>query len=191
MYKRSQLSCVAGVSFVFISNQLSGVSFLTATLISLDRLLALYLHLRYNEVLTLQRVKLALFVAWLLSAGANIGWLTSLKAYYFIVSFGFAIFLTTTLLAYIMVFRTLKRHHLQIRQQTTAVLHLSSASSQGNPNSQANAIERNKEETARFRNLSMAMFLRIPRFSPLYFSFNVRPSNCVVLRTRHSSRDCI
>lgn len=80
LYKRSHLSCVAGISFVFISNQLSGVSFLTVTLISLDRVLALYLHLRYNEVLTLQRVKLALFVTWLLSAGANIAWLASLKA---------------------------------------------------------------------------------------------------------------
>lgn len=176
LYKRSHLSCVAGISFAFISNQLSGVSFLTVTLISLDRVLALYLHLRYNEVLTLQRVKLALFVTWLLSAGANIAWLTSVKAYYFIVSSGFAIFLTITLLAYLMVFRTVKRHHLQIRQQTTAVLHLSSASSQGNPNSQANAIERNKEDTARFRNLSMAMFLVY-----LVFLLCIFPLMCVLL----------
>ena len=59
LYERSQLSCVAGVSFVLISNQLSGVSFLTVTIITLDRVVALYFHLRYKELLTLQRVKLA------------------------------------------------------------------------------------------------------------------------------------
>ena len=184
LYKRLQLSCVAGISFVLISNQLSGVSFLTVTLISLDRVLALYLHLRYNELLTLQRVKLALFVTWLLSASANIAWLTSLKAYYFIVSIGFVIFLTTTLLAYIMVFRTVKRHHLQIQQQATAVLHLNSASSQVDPNSQANGTERSKEDAAQFRNLSMAMFLVY-----LVFLLCILPLMCVLLIASFHGRD--
>ena len=88
------------------ANQLSGVSLLTVTLISLDRVLALYFQLRYKELLTLQRVKLALVVTWFLSASADIAWLPSLKVYYFIMSVAFANFLTTTLLAYIMVFRT-------------------------------------------------------------------------------------
>ena len=86
LYEHSQLSCVAGISFVLISNQLSGVSFLTVTVITLDRVVALYFHLRYKELLTLQRVKLALFVTWLLGASAGIVWLMSLKVFYFIVS---------------------------------------------------------------------------------------------------------
>ena len=102
LHERSQLSCVAGISFVLISNQLSRVSFLAVTVITLDRVVALYFRLRYKELLTLQRVKLALFVTWLLSESADIA------VFYFIVSVGFAIFLTTTLLAYIMVFRTVK-----------------------------------------------------------------------------------
>ena len=183
-YKRSQLSCVAGISFVLISNQLSGVSFLTVTLISLERVLALYFHLRYKELLTLQRVKHALFVTWLLSASADIAWLTNLKVYYFIGSVGFAIFLTTTLLAYIMIFRTVKRHHLQIQQQTTAVLHLSTASSQENPNSRANTIERSKDDAVRFRNLSMAMFLVY-----LVFLLCILPFMCVLLIASFHGRD--
>ena len=176
LYEHVQLSCVAGISFVLISNQLSGVSFLTITVITLDRVVALYCHLRYKELLTLQRVKLALFVTWLLSASADIAWLMSLKVFYFIVSVGFAIFLTTTLLSYIMIFRTVKRHHLQIQQQTTAVLHLSTTSSHGNPNSHENAIERSKRDAARFRHLSTAMFLVY-----LVFLLCILPLMCVLL----------
>jgi len=184
LYKRSQLSCVAGISFVLISNQLSGVSFLTVTLISLERVLALYFHLRYKELLTLQRVKLALYVTWLLSASADIAWLTSLKVYYFIGSVGFAIFLTTTLLAYIMISRTVKRHHLQIQRQTVAVLHLRTASSQENPNSRANTIERSKDDAVRFRHLSMAMFLVY-----LVFLLCILPFMCVLLIASFHGRD--
>ena len=184
LYKRSQLSCVAGMSFVLSSNQLSGVSFLTVTLIRLDRVLALYFHLRYTELLTLQKVKLPLVVTWLLSAIADIAWLTSLKVYYFIVSVGFAIFMTTTLLAYIMTFRTVRRHHLQIQQQTRAVLHLSTAYSQDNPDSRANAIERSQDDAARFRHLSTAMFLVY-----LVFLLCMLPLMCVVLMASFHGRD--
>ena len=176
LYKRLQLSCVAGIFFGLAANQLSAVSFLTVTLISLDRVLALYFHLRYKELVTLQRVRLALFVTWLLSASVDIAWLTSLKVFYFIASAGFAIFLTTTLLAYIMIFRTVKRHHLQIQQQTIAVLHLNTASSQENPTSRANAIERSKEDSARYRHLLTAMFLVY-----LVFLLCTLPVMCVLL----------
>lgn len=176
LYEHSRLSCVAGILFVLTSNQLSGVSVLTVTIITLARVAALYFHLRYKELLTLQRVKLTLMVTWLLSAIADIAWLTNLNVFYFIVSVGFLIFLTTTLLAYIMIFRTVKRHHLQIQQQTTAVLHLSTTSSQGNPNSRENAIERSKNDAARFRHLSTAMFLVY-----LVFLLCILPLMCVLV----------
>ena len=184
LYNHPQLSCVAGISFVLTANQLSGVSLLTVTLISLDRVLTLYFHLRYKELLTLQRVKLGLVVTWFLSASADIAWLTNLKVYFFIMSVAFANFLTTTLLAYIMVFRTVKRHHLQIQQQTTAVLHLSTAFSQDNPNSRPNAIERTQDDAARLRHLSTAMFL-------VYFVFLLcmLPLMCVLLIASFHGRD--
>ncbi|KAL9951122.1 hypothetical protein ACROYT_G043726 [Oculina patagonica] len=146
LYKHFQLSCIAGISFVLISNQLSGVSFLTVALISADRALALYLHMRYNELLTTYRVKLALVAVWVLSASANVAWFTSLKVYYFIASSGFAIFLITTLFAYVMIFRTVRRHHLQIQQQSKAVSRLSTTSLQGNTNSEQNQAQRIMEQ---------------------------------------------
>lgn len=178
-------SSVVLLVFCLCSSLTSYREFLfSLTLISLERVLALYFHLRYKELLTLQRVKLALYVTWLLSASADIAWLTSLKVYYFIGSVGFAIFLTTTLLAYIMISRTVKRHHLQIQQQTAAVLHLRTASSQENPNSRANTIERSNDDAVRFRHLSMAMFLVY-----LVFLLCILPFMCVLLIASFHGRD--
>ena len=49
-----------------------GVSFSTTTAISVDRLLALLLGLRYRQMVTVRRVKLLTFFLWLLSASAAI-----------------------------------------------------------------------------------------------------------------------
>lgn len=176
LYENLQLSCVAGISFVLVSNQLSGVSFLTVALISADRTLALYLHLRYNELFTLHRVKLAFVAVWILSASANLAWLTSLKMYYFIASSGFAVFLITTLFAYIMIFRTVRRHHLQIQQQSMAVSRLSTASLQENQSSKQSEARRVKEEALRFRQTAINMFLVY-----LAFLLCVLPLMCVLL----------
>ena len=47
---------------------LCGVSILTSTAISVDRLLALLLGLRYRHVVTLRRVRVAIILFWLISA---------------------------------------------------------------------------------------------------------------------------
>ncbi|XP_078361579.1 5-hydroxytryptamine receptor 1B-like [Oculina patagonica] len=52
---------------------LSGVSFLTSTAISVDRLHALLLGLRYRQVVTLKRVCAAITCFWLF--GASLGWI--------------------------------------------------------------------------------------------------------------------
>ena len=50
------------------------VSFFSVTLLSVDRFLALYLHLRYNEVVTIKRVVCYIPFMWSLSAcGISIG----------------------------------------------------------------------------------------------------------------------
>ena len=43
----------------------SGVSFLTLAVVSVDRLLALTLHLRYNTIVTVRRAFQAIFVLWI------------------------------------------------------------------------------------------------------------------------------
>jgi len=151
LYANSNLNCAAGISFVLVSNQLSGVSFLTMTLVSVDRFLALYLHLRYKQLITLHRVKIALVCTWILTAFANIAWISNLKAYYLITSTGFALFLITTLFTYITIFRTVRRHRQKIRQQGFAVSHISLARSQEN-STQDNP---SSKETANHEHISL------------------------------------
>ena len=130
--ENSNLNCAAGVAFVLASNQLSAVSFLTMTLLSVDRYLGLHLHLRYNELVTVNRVKIAVVSTWILSASGNVSWLLSLKAYYIISATCFVLFLIATLFAYTNILFTVRRHRRKIQQQAVAVSNLTSASSQNN-----------------------------------------------------------
>ena len=128
--ENSSLNCAADIAFVLASIQLSGVSLLTMTLLSVDRYLGLHLHLRYNELVTVNRVKIAVVSTWILSASGNVSWLLSLKAYYIISATGFVLFLIATLFAYTNILFTVRRNRRKIQQQAVAVLNLTFASSQ-------------------------------------------------------------
>lgn len=184
LYGNSKLNCAAGVSFVLVSTQLSGVSFLTMTLISLDRYLALHLHLRYNEFLTLYRVNIALVCTWILTAFANVMWIASLKAYYLIASTGFALFLITTLLSYVMIFRIVRRHRQKIQQQNIAVLQLNSACSQGVNSVQDNSTSQqttNSENQKRLAAMGYKASAKSMFVVYLIFLLCVLPFMCVLL----------
>ena len=180
LYKHDHLNCIAGISFVLTSNQLSGVSLLTITLISVDRVLALYLHLRYNELVTLRRVKLTFIFTWILSAIANVLWITSLKVYYLIVSGGFAIFLITTLLVYVIVFRAVRKHRSKIKQQSITAFRLRrvSSHSQVKSNSEHNVTQETSDDrsAARFKKSAINMFIVY-----LIFLFCLLPLMCVMV----------
>ena len=55
-------------TFLYLSYFLGGSSFLSITAISLDRLLALSLHLRYRALVTTRRVVFSTLVLWIISA---------------------------------------------------------------------------------------------------------------------------
>ncbi|XP_048581563.1 alpha-1A adrenergic receptor [Nematostella vectensis] len=68
LHKLANISCNLGVATNMFANLFSGVSFITVTLISLDRYLALHLHLRYPAVVTTERILKVLIVSWALVA---------------------------------------------------------------------------------------------------------------------------
>ena len=132
LYMNTKLDCVAGISFVLVSNQLAGVSCLTMTLISVDRFLALFLHLRYNELMTLFRAKIALVCAWILTAFSNIAWVLNLQVYLLLAASGFSLFLIITLFSYVMIFCNVRKHRHKIQEQSIAVSNLRATCSQDN-----------------------------------------------------------
>ena len=189
-FENSNLNCAAGIAFVLASNQLSGVSFLTMTLLSVDRYLGLHLHLRYNELVTLNRVKIAVVSTWILSASANVSWLLSLKAYYIISATGLVMFLIATLFAYTNILFTVRRHRQKIQQQAVAVLNLTSASSQNDtpPRQDTKTQDQtpNKEkqsEVMMYKKSSKNLFLIY-----IVFLICVLPFTCVLLVSTFMAR---
>ena len=95
-----------------------GFSFATATAISVDRLLALFLGLRYRHIVTLRRVR-CLVVCFLLATIVN-GFIYSLSSRNFANSAGFVFIITSLFLSvfsHVKIFLKLRQHQAQVRQQ--------------------------------------------------------------------------
>ena len=98
----------------------SGVSFITLSAISVDRLLALILHLRYKNIITVRRVIIAVIVVWLVCSIVTI-----LK---FWVQNWIIIAVCTNLSAAVVIafctgkiFRIARRHERRIKEQNVAI----------------------------------------------------------------------
>ena len=105
----------------------SGVSLLTLTAVSIDRLLAVTLHLRYSEIVTVPRVFQTTFALGIFSIITVIVqfWM---KAANWIVIALVMLFLTllVTALSTFKIFHTVRRHQRQINDQNMAALSLQS-----------------------------------------------------------------
>ena len=105
---------ILAASFI-TGNILCGVSLLTLSAISLDRLLALLLGLRYRQVVTLNRVYVFLITLWLVS--------TVFSAMYFwnpIITFWYGtvcipLSLVSSIFSYTKIFFTLRHHQNQVQ----------------------------------------------------------------------------
>ena len=94
-----------------------GLSFATATAISVDRFLALLLGLRYRHTVTLRRVR-CFVVCFLLATIVN-GFIYSLSSRKFANSAGFVLIITSlfiSVLSHTKIFLKLRQHQAQVRQ---------------------------------------------------------------------------
>ena len=101
----------------FFLSLLAGASFLNVTAIAVDRLLAITLHLRYRELVTSERIIIALVSVWITSgdvASLFVAFHTYSGIVVFICQF-VGILLTTV--AYIHIYRAVRHHQNQIHSQ--------------------------------------------------------------------------
>ena len=107
--------CLAVIVFA-TATILTLVSLLTLTAISVDRLLALLLGLRYRQVVILKRTRLMIFVFWVLPAAfttAKLLWkLRIISKYRAIVT---SLCLVTSSFSHTKIFFTLRRHQNQVQ----------------------------------------------------------------------------
>ncbi|XP_044168334.1 trace amine-associated receptor 2-like [Acropora millepora] len=105
------------VTFITLSFTLCGFSLITATAVSVDRLLALLLGLRYRHTVTLRRVR-CLVVCFLLVSTIN-AFIYALFSQVFAMRVGFVVIITSlflSLFSHVKIFLKLRQHQAQVRQ---------------------------------------------------------------------------
>ncbi|XP_022809628.1 melanocortin receptor 5-like [Stylophora pistillata] len=91
------------------------VSLLTMTAISVDRLLALLLGLRYRQIVTLKRTYIIVAAIWAYSlAGAFLIIITDYRIVYLYIGTSIPLCLIISLASYTKIFCTLRYHHTQV-----------------------------------------------------------------------------
>ena len=117
----ANFTCISAAALTITAAFLSVVSFKTVTAISVERYLSLRLHLRYEDVVTMKRVRLILAVIWLWSGIFAIAWVVyfpSYKSYHF--TTGIALCLVISTVAYVKIYRIARSHQRQIESQQVA-----------------------------------------------------------------------
>ena len=96
---------------------LSGVSLLTLTAISVDRLLALSLGLRYRQVVTLKRTYMIVVTVWVLPTAITATYFWSFLITLCLIVTGESLCLLTSIISYTKIFLTLRKRQAQLQDQ--------------------------------------------------------------------------
>ena len=108
--------CSTYKAFVVIGLTFSQASFLSVVAVSVDRFLAVHLHLRYQEVVTHKRVVVVVIATWVLSASNFLfNFLNLQKVYHLIVSIMVVTGLILTTIVYTRIYFIARRHKNQIQ----------------------------------------------------------------------------
>ena len=97
------------------SNFLCGVSLLTLTAISVDRLLALLLGLRYRQVVTLKRTYVVVITFWVVSTVYSIMYFWNHLILNWFTNIGMSLCLVTSIFSYTKIFLNLRNHQNQVQ----------------------------------------------------------------------------
>lgn len=117
LFEHLHLSRLIQIWSQCINGILCVVSVLTLTTISVDRLLALLLRLRYKQVVTLQRVRVAVFLFWIPTSVAGVLSVWIIPLFYLYISwlFTFLPALIISTYSYTRIFLTIRRLKIQLQ----------------------------------------------------------------------------
>lgn len=93
-----------------------GVSLFTLTAISVDRLLALLLRLRYSQEVTLRRAWISVVIGWTLCAAISLMFLYNFRVTIFIVVTLMFLYITISTFCYLKIYCTLRHHQAQVQE---------------------------------------------------------------------------
>ena len=142
---------------------LGGVSIYSITAISLDRFLALRMHLRYNAIVTTFRVNLAITGIWLLQAVSVINLFWSTETFFKVIVLQMCMLILANFVIYLKINLIVRHHQKQIQHQ--------------HPGANAGNILSFKRLTKSTLNTSLVFILFIFCYAPhAYVLFTGRPS---------------
>ena len=119
--RNTPLFCGAGMAVEIAANALCIVSLLTVTAVSMDRYLALRLHLRYMALITIKRAVLLLVGIWLFSSTFGSLWLWQHELVKIVAIIIITISLSIASFSYINIYRIVLHHRSIIHVQRTQI----------------------------------------------------------------------
>ena len=119
IYKQWNLCRYARSAGYLSSYALCGVSLLTMTTISVDRLLALLLGLRYKRIVTLKRTYIIVAAVWVLSGVAALCYILNKRIVFWFLYIIVPLCLVISIAAYTKIFHTLHYNKARVQQQSS------------------------------------------------------------------------
>ncbi|XP_001637964.3 adenosine receptor A2a [Nematostella vectensis] len=119
--QRLEAYCLLAEVFNLIATELTCVSFLIMTALSVDRWLAITLHLRYSTIVTRKLVLVVVIVCWVISLVLPVGWWWNFDIYNTGISVIIGLCSLCTLVLYYKIYRVVRRHQTAIAEAQTAV----------------------------------------------------------------------
>ena len=117
---------------VMVGSSVCAVTLWTTTAISVDRFLALHYHMRYPVLVTKSRVKHTVLTIWLINVPLSAIYLWKEREYKLTIAIMTVICLTVSTFCYILIYRVVRRHNLQIYTQQQVVKSVDIAPAPGN-----------------------------------------------------------
>ena len=116
--QQNNLGCNTYKAFYFIAHLFINTSSFNVLVVSVDRFLAIHLHLRYQELVTYKRVVAVVILIWVLSAFVCllVFWVP-LDIYSLLISVIVVVCLAVTIIVYIRIYLAVRRHKNQIQLQ--------------------------------------------------------------------------
>ena len=119
IYKQWNLCRYARSAGYLSSYALCGVSLLTMTTISIDRLLALLLGLRYKRIVTLKRTYIIVAAVWVSSGVAALCYILNKRIVFWFLYIIVPLCLVISIAAYTKIFHTLRYNKARVQQQSS------------------------------------------------------------------------
>lgn len=117
IFREAELSCYSRFVNIVFGYATTAVSLLTLTAIAIERFLALHLHLRYKEIVTKTRILITCGCFWLIGFAVTSIYFIQRNIFSGIVSTCEVFSIVVTSVAYIKIYKIVKRHEREINSQ--------------------------------------------------------------------------